>query len=84
MDQRAFRAEAACHEGGTLAYRSFWVGEDSRSRMRLRGLLQAIHADVMTQVSNCGDEGSREPRVELDFVQALYIPAIALKDAEIT
>ena len=50
----------------------------------MRRLLQAIHADVMTQVSNCGDEGSREPRVELDFVQALYIPAIALKDAEIT
>ena len=83
MDQRAFRAEAACHEGGKLADRSFWVGEDSRSRMRLRRLFQAIHAGVMTQVANCGDEGPCEPRIEFDFVQAFNISTIALQDAEI-
>ena len=49
----------------------------------MRGLLQAIHAGVMTQVADCGDEGSCEPRIEFDFIQAFHIPAIALQDAEI-
>jgi len=52
--------------------------------MGLRRLLQAVRAGVMAEVANRGDKGSREPGIELDFVHAVRILAIALQYAEIS
>ena len=51
--------------------------------MGLRRLLKAVRAGVMAQFANCSYERSCEPGIELDFVHAVRILAVALQDAEI-